>query len=131
MRTENRPLSPHLQIYRPQLTSVLSIMHRLTGIFLAVGTLVLVWWLFSIALGPQYYDDFNWFISSIVGRLLLFAWTFSFTFHLANGIRHMCWDAGWGLDLSKAYKTGWLTLIISIVLTLVIWIVGYSLIGGV
>jgi succinate dehydrogenase / fumarate reductase cytochrome b subunit len=131
MATENRPLSPHLQIYKPQLTSVLSILHRITGVALAIGTLLLVWWLIAAATGPGAYDSAQSFIGSILGRLLLLGWTFALFYHLANGIRHLLWDAGWGFELSTAYTTGWLVVIVSIVLTVVSWLGGYAALGGI
>jgi succinate dehydrogenase / fumarate reductase cytochrome b subunit len=131
MATENRPLSPHLQIYKPQLTSVLSILHRITGVALAIGTLLLVWWLIAAAAGPGAYDSAQSFIGSILGRLLLLGWTFALFYHLANGIRHLLWDAGWGFELSTAYTTGWLVVIVSIVLTVVSWLGGYAALGGI
>ena len=130
MATDNRPLSPHLQVYKPQLTSVLSMLHRLTGIALAVGTLLLVWWLIAAASGPEAYDAAQGFIGSILGRLLLLGWTFALFYHLANGIRHLAWDTGWGFELGTAYTTGWLVVIVSVVLTLASWIGGYAALGG-
>jgi succinate dehydrogenase / fumarate reductase cytochrome b subunit len=130
MATDNRPLSPHLQVYKPQLTSMLSILHRLTGIALAFGTLLLVWWLIAAATGPGAYDAVQNFIGSIPGRLLLLGWTFSLFYHLANGIRHLAWDTGRGFELTTAYATGWLVVIAAIVLTLVSWIGGYAALAG-
>ncbi len=130
MATDNRPLSPHLQVYKPQLTSMLSILHRLTGVALAFGTLLLVWWLIAAATGPGAYDAVQSFIGSIPGRLLLLGWTFSLFYHLANGIRHLAWDTGRGFELATAYATGWLAVIAAIVLTLVSWIGGYAALGG-
>ena len=130
MATDNRPLSPHLQVYKPQLTSVLSILHRLTGVALAIGTLLLVWWLIAAASGPGAYDAAQSFIGSFLGRLLLLGWTFALFYHLSNGIRHLAWDIGWGFDLGTAYTPGWLVVIVSIVLTLVSWIGGYAARGG-
>ncbi len=131
MATDNRPLSPHLQVYKPQLTSMLSILHRITGVVLAIGTLLLVWWLIAAAAGPGAYDTAQGFIGSILGRLLLFGWTFALFYHLANGIRHLAWDAGWGFELSTAYATGWLVVIVSVVLTFLSWIGGYAALGGI
>jgi succinate dehydrogenase / fumarate reductase cytochrome b subunit len=130
MATDNRPLSPHLQVYRPQLTSMLSILHRLTGVALAFGTLLLVWWLIAAAAGPEAYDTAQGFIGSIIGRLLLLGWTFSLFYHLANGIRHLAWDTGRGFELATAYSTGWLVVIAAIVLTLASWVGGYAALGG-
>lgn len=131
MATDNRPLSPHLQVYKPQLTSMLSILHRITGVVLAIGTLLLVWWLIAAAAGPGAYDTAQGFIGSILGRLLLFGWTFALFYHLANGIRHLAWDAGWGFELGTAYATGWLVVIVSVVLTFLSWIGGYAALGGI
>ena len=90
----NRPISPHLQIYRFQLTSVLSILHRITGIALSVGTILLVYWLVAAASGPGAFATAAGLIGSWFGRLLLLGWTFALFFHLCNGIRHLFWDAG-------------------------------------
>ncbi len=130
MATDNRPLSPHLQVYKPQLTSMLSILHRLTGVALAIGTLMLVWWLIAAATGPEAYDAAQSFIGSIIGRLLLLGWTFALFYHLANGIRHLAWDTGLGFELATAYTTGWLVVIAAIVLTLASWLGGYAALGG-
>lgn len=121
----NRPLSPHLQVYRPQLTSILSITHRGTGIFLALGALYLVSWLLAIASGPDAYASVSAFSASIIGRLLLLGWTFSLFYHLANGIRHLVWDAGLGLDLKTAYMSGWLVVVGAVVLTVIAWAAAY------
>lgn len=121
----NRPLSPHLQVYRPQLTSILSITHRGTGIFLALGALYLVCWLLAIASGPDAYASVSAFSASIVGRLLLLGWTFSLFYHLANGIRHLVWDAGIGLDLKTTYMSGWLVVVGAVVLTVIAWVAAY------
>ncbi|MFQ5938760.1 MAG: succinate dehydrogenase, cytochrome b556 subunit [Alphaproteobacteria bacterium] len=130
MTTENRPLSPHLQIYRPQLTSVLSILHRLTGIALAAGTLLLVWWLVAVAAGPAAFETVQGFIGSWFGRALLLGWSYALFYHLVNGIRHLAWDAGWGFELKTVYLTGWTVIGASVVLTLLAWILGYSMRGG-
>ena len=122
MATANRPLSPHLQIYKPQLTSVLSITHRATGIFLAIGTLLLAYWLMATAYGPDAYARVQNFFGSAIGLILLFLWTWSLFYHLCNGIRHLFWDAGYGFDLASVYKSGWTVLIASVILTVVCWI---------
>jgi succinate dehydrogenase / fumarate reductase cytochrome b subunit len=125
MTTENRPLSPHLQIYRWQWTMAYSILHRATGIALGVGTLLLVWWLVALATGPEAFADAQAVVGSFFGRLFLFGWTFALFYHLANGLRHLVWDAGYGFDLDVAQKTGHAVPIVAGVLTLVTWIVGY------
>lgn len=130
MSAENRPLSPHLQVYRPQLTSVLSILHRITGIALAVGTLLLVYWLVALSIGPAAYADAQWFLSSILGRLLIFGWSLTLFYHLCNGIRHLFWDAGYGFELENAYRSGWAVVIASLTLTVLAWVIGYALMGA-
>ena len=130
MANQNRPLSPHLEVYRPQLTSVLSILHRLTGVALAFGTLLLVYWLVAVASGPGPYETARGVIGSFFGRLLLFGWTFALLYHLCNGIRHLVWDAGYGLELPVVYRSGWTVVIVSAALTLAFWIAGYALVGG-
>ena len=130
MASHPRPLSPHLQIYRPQLTSVLSILHRGTGVALAVGLLLLVWWLVAAAVGPDAFATVQWFVGSWLGRLVLFGWTFALLYHLLNGIRHLCWDAGWGFELRTVNATGWAVVAGSIVLTLLAWVLGYGVLGA-
>jgi len=121
MAHEKRPLSPDIQIYRPQLTSVLSISHRVTGIALSIGTLLLVSWLIAAAAGPQVYSAIQGLLSSWLGLFLMFGWTFSLFFHLCNGIRHLAWDAGYGFDLRTIYASGWTVLAASTVLTMAAW----------
>ena len=130
MANENRPLSPHLQVYRPQLTSVLSILHRITGIGLAIGTLLLVWWLIAAAIGPTAFNTVQSFIGSIIGRILLLGWSFALFYHLSNGIRHLVWDAGKGFELTTAYASGRLVVAGSVVLTAISWIAAYAVLGG-
>ena len=125
MATHERPLSPHLQIYRPQISSVLSILHRLTGIGLTVGTLVLVWWLLAAAAGPEAYTTFQRFLGSFIGQILMLGWTFAFFYHLCNGIRHLFWDAGYGFSLPVMHMTGWIVVAASGVLTVLSWIIAY------
>jgi len=129
MASNDRPLSPHLQIYRWQITMTLSILHRMTGVALAVGTVLLVWWLLAAAAGPAPFADVQSFIGSFVGRLLLFGWSFALFYHLCNGIRHLAWDAGWGFEIKTMTATGWLVVIASVALTLIAWILGYVAMG--
>jgi succinate dehydrogenase / fumarate reductase cytochrome b subunit len=129
MVRDDRPLSPDIQIYRPQLTSVLSITHRLTGIVLSIGSPLLVFWLISAAAGPSAYATLHGFLASWLGLFLLLGWTFSFFFHLCNGIRHLFWDAGYGFDLQTIYASGWAVVAISIGLTLTAWIVAVGMKG--
>lgn len=121
MATENRPLSPHLQIYRPQLTSVLSISHRITGILLSLGTFAVVLWVLALASGPERYGQFMAVAAHPIGLIFLVVWSFALFFHLLNGIRHLLWDAGWLLDLPGAYASGWTVVIGAVVLTALAW----------
>ena len=125
MASHPRPLSPHLQVYRWQLTSVLSILHRLAGIFLSLGVVPLVGWLVAAAAGPAWFDRAQDIAGSVIGRTLLFLWTAAFFYHLLNGLRHLAWDVGWGFELSTTYRTGWLVFFVSGVLTIVAWALGY------
>lgn len=117
MQNKTRPLSPHLQIYRWQLTSVLSITHRATGLFLSLGILVYLAWLIAL-LNSESYDTFQMFFQTIPGRLLMLGWVFSFFYHLANGIRHLFWDAGYGFELRTTYISGWVVVGVAFALTL-------------
>ncbi len=126
MTTGNRPLSPHLQVYKPQITSVLSITHRATGVALAVGTLLLVYWLAAAASGPAAYATAQGLVGSWLGYLLLFGWTASLFYHLANGIRHLAWDAGYGYEIKTVYSSGYAVLAATAILTLLSWIVGLA-----
>ncbi len=130
MSAQNRPLSPHLQIYRPQMTSILSITHRLTGVALALGTLLFVYWLVAAASGAEAYETARGLIGSWFGRLLLFGWSLALFYHLFNGIRHLFWDAGIGYELPDAQRSGWAVLAATVILTVVTWIAGYGVRGG-
>lgn len=128
---KNRPLSPHLQVYRPQITSVLSIMHRITGVALAAGALLLTYWISAAGYGPEAFETAQAFMGSWFGRLLLLGFTFSLYYHFANGIRHLAWDAGWGFELPTLRLSGWIVVIFSVAATALTFIVGYSMRGGV
>jgi succinate dehydrogenase / fumarate reductase cytochrome b subunit len=128
--TSNRPLSPHLQIYKPQLTSMLSISHRITGIALAAGTLLLVAWIVGAAKGPDAFAIVSGFLRNPVGLILLFGWSVALFYHLANGIRHLFWDAGYGYEINNAYRSGWIVVGATVVLTVVAWIVGLAMMLG-
>ena len=126
----NRPISPHLQVYKPQLTSVLSILHRITGVALAIGTILLVYWLIAAASGPEAFASAEALIGSWLGRVLLLGWTFALYFHLTNGIRHLFWDAGLGFELKTVYASGWTVVALAAILTLVSFVAGFALVGG-
>ncbi len=116
-----RPLSPHLQIYRWPLAMALSIVHRATGIALAVGLLLIIWLLLALANGPESYATARAFCSSWLGLLLLFGWSWAVSFHLANGIRHLFWDVGKGYSIQQAKSSGVVVVVFSLVLTALIW----------
>jgi len=125
MVEDRRPLSPHIQIYRPQLTSVLSFTHRVTGVALSAGSLLIVAWLVAGAAGPTAYHGVLSLMRSPIGLLLLFGWTFSISFHLCNGIRHLFWDAVRGFELRTIYASGWTVVATSLVLTVGLWVAGF------
>jgi len=129
MANVERPISPHLGIYKPQITMVTSITHRITGVALGVGTLLLTWWLIAAATGPEAFETVNAFISSWFGRLVLFGFTWALFYHLCNGIRHLFWDAGKGFELPTMRKSGMAAIIGSVVLTVLTWVIAYG-IGG-
>lgn len=121
--TRNRPISPHLQIYRPQITSILSITHRATGVFLTMGALALVYWLANVAGGPESFATAqSWFGAWLV-QLMLVGWLFSFYYHLGNGIRHLVWDSGHGYDLETLTRSGYIVVGFAAVATLLSLIV--------
>lgn len=116
-----RPLSPHLTVYQPQLTSILSILHRATGALLAIGTLLVCYWLTAAASGPESYANAKAIFSSWFGQLILFGWSWAALYHLSNGVRHLCWDLGLGLEIKTVYRSGTAVVIVSIILTLTLW----------
>jgi len=125
-----RPLSPHLQIYKPMLTMMMSIVHRITGSVLYFGMLLLAWWLIAAASGPNAYAYVEWFLGSLVGRLVLFAYTWALLHHMLGGIRHLIWDTGHGLEPAEREMLTLATLIGSVAFTLILWVVGYLAMGG-
>nr|VFJ89379.1 MAG: succinate dehydrogenase subunit C [Candidatus Kentron sp. H]VFJ91153.1 MAG: succinate dehydrogenase subunit C [Candidatus Kentron sp. H]VFJ97487.1 MAG: succinate dehydrogenase subunit C [Candidatus Kentron sp. H] len=130
MATMNRPLSPHVQIYRKQITSSLSILHRATGVFLAIGTFAFVYWLWSLAAGPEAYENTQAFFGSTIGRIVLLGWVFSLAYHLTNGIRHLFWDAGKGFEIGTVYASGKAVLVVSVLLTVLVFTAAYVMRGG-
>ncbi len=127
MNSSHRPLSPHLQVYRPQLTSVLSITHRATGIGLSFGIILLITWIIAAAAGENYFIIVNSIVTSWFGKLVLLGFTWALFYHLCNGIRHLFWDAGFGFELSTVYKSGYATVVGSIILTAAAWIIGIAI----
>jgi succinate dehydrogenase / fumarate reductase cytochrome b subunit len=116
-----------LQVYRPQITSVLSIAHRISGVALGAGALLLTWWLVAAVEGPESFNEVQAVIGSWFGRLLIFGFTLAFFFHLSNGVRHLFWDLGYGLELKSVYRSGWVVMALTLVLTLFSWLLGYAI----
>ena len=123
--SRQRPLSPHLQIYKPQITSMLSILHRATGIALSIGSVILVLWIVALTLGENTYLMYSNLINKWFGKLIIFGFTFALFYHLSNGIRHLFWDAGYGYDLKHAYISGVAVIISSLSLTSITWLIVY------
>ena len=115
----NRPLSPHLQIYRPQYTAVLSILHRATGVCMTVSAILIVWWFIAAATGPEYFELADGVLTSILGNLILLGSLAALWYHFCNGIRHLFWDIGAGFDLDMSYKSGMAVVAGTGVLTLI------------
>ena len=126
MAAQQRPLSPHLQIYQRQLTSVLSFLHRATGVLLGVAAFAVVVWLFAVAGDGEDLARFNELAASPLGVTLLLAATASLSYHLLNGIRHLLWDIGWGFELPKVYASGWTVVGLALLLTAVISYLGFN-----
>ena len=123
-RLVRRPLSPHLMDYRLDFTTVLSGLHRITGLGLGIGTLLLTWWLVAAATSADAFATVQGFIGSPIGLLMLFGWTFSLFFHLCNGIRHLAWDLGLGFEKAQYIASGYVAAAASVALTVVVWIIG-------
>jgi succinate dehydrogenase / fumarate reductase cytochrome b subunit len=128
--TPNRPLSPHLSIYRWPITMAMSIVHRVTGVGLYFGTLLLAWWLIAVASGPNAFATFQAVASSFIGRLVLFGYTWALLHHMLGGIRHLIWDTIHGLGPGEREWLARATLFGSIALTIVLWIIAYMFTGG-
>ncbi len=121
-----RPLSPHLQVYRWSLTMLMSIVHRATGVALSLGSILLVIWLAALAAGPDAYAMAQAIVASPIGLLLLFGWSVALFYHLCNGIRHLFWDIGMGFEKAQARRSGWAALGGTAILTLAAWGIGLS-----
>lgn len=126
MPSVDRPLSPHLQVYRPQITSVLSILHRITGVALTFATLLLTWWLVAAAYGPEQFASAQAFLGSWFGQLVLWGFTFAVFYHLANGVRHLLWDFGWGFEITQVRTTGIAVVAFAAAATVITLIAAYA-----
>ncbi|MEM7522494.1 MAG: succinate dehydrogenase, cytochrome b556 subunit [Pseudomonadota bacterium] len=119
----NRPLSPHLTVYRPQITSMLSVLHRGTGVAMAFSLALVVWWLLAAATGSEYFEFVDGLLTSVIGFLILLGSAFAFFYHMCNGLRHMWWDMGFGYEMDQVTQSGYVVLGASGVLTLILLIV--------
>lgn len=126
MAAQQRPLSPHLQVYKFQLTSVLSIVHRGTGVVLGIFAFVLVAWLLSVAGTREAFEYFNRFAASVPGEIALVTVTACLVYHLLNGVRHLLWDIGWGFEMRQVYGSGWIVLGLTLLLTSVLAYLGLN-----
>ncbi|GAB3318121.1 succinate dehydrogenase, cytochrome b556 subunit [Luteimonas notoginsengisoli] len=128
MANRERPLSPHLQVYRWQITMTMSILHRGSGIVLVAGAFALAWWLLAVAAGGEAYASAAACVASPFGQLALFGFSLALVYHLLNGIRHLLWDIGWGFDIPEVYRSGYTVAGLTVVLTALIWF--FALRGG-
>lgn len=124
-----RPLSPHLQVYSPLINMVMSILHRITGAALYFGTILLAWWLIAAASGPQYYGFVTGLLGSPIGMIVLAGYTWALVHHALGGIRHLVWDTGRGFALSTVNAMSWSTILGSLALTVMIWAVALRMKG--
>ena len=118
---DNRPLSPHLSIHKKVLTAVFSIFHRLTGIFLTLGSFLLVFWFLSVLIGEDFYNYFQIISSNFIFKVILFFWTLAFFYHLFNGIRYLFWSFSLGMDLKTVYLSGYIVSLLTIIATIIVW----------
>ena len=118
---DNRPLSPHLSIHKKVLTAVFSIFHRLTGIFLTIGSFFLVFWFLSVLIGENFYNYFQIISSNFIFKIILFFWTLAFFYHLFNGIRYLFWSFSLGMDLKTVYLSGYIVSLLTIIATIIVW----------
>jgi len=128
MTHRERPLSPHLQVYRWQITMTMSILHRASGMVLVVGAFALAWWLLAVAAGGDAYATAAHCVASPLGKFVLFGFSLALVYHLLNGIRHLLWDMGWGFDIPEVYRSGYAVAVLSVLFTALIWF--FALRGG-
>lgn len=125
-----RPLSPHLQVYKPQITSVLSILNRMSGIVSSVGTLLMVWWLVAMASGPDAFSRVQSVAGSVIGMILLFGWTVALFYHFFGSLRHLAWDNGIGFSLEATHRSGWASVIATLACSVLAWVAVFVMMRG-
>jgi succinate dehydrogenase / fumarate reductase, cytochrome b subunit len=125
-----RPISPHISIYKPMLTMMMSIVHRATGMALYFGTVLLVWWLVAAASGANAYAKVQWFMGTLIGQVILFGYTWALVHHMFGGIRHFIWDTGYGFGPNEREWLVRAGLAGSIAATIILWVVGYAVMGS-
>lgn len=130
MATPERPVSPHLQVYRPQITTVLSILHRITGVVLAIGAFGIAWWLLAVSASDYHYAQFGDLARSLPGQIVIGGFSYCLIYHLLNGLRHLLWDSGHGFEIRQIYMTGWTVVLLSFVLTAGVWALALGQAGG-
>ncbi len=123
--TRSRPLSPHLQVYKPIPTMVMSIVHRITGAALYFGTVLVAFWLIAAASGEALFEWASWLFGTLIGRLVLFGYTWALVHHMLGGLRHFMWDMGHGYEKNFSTKLAIATPVVSVALTVLVWVVGY------
>ena len=128
MKDSKNPLSPHLQIYKWQISSLISITHRITGILNFLGLILISAWISSVGIGENLFEHFSVFLKSFIGRFILIGFTWSISYHLLSGIRHLFWDLGYGYEIKTANFSGILVILGSLVLTIILWVVGKGLV---
>ena len=121
MNKKNKPLSPHLTIYKPQITSIMSISHRLSGIFQSIGTVAIFIFFILVFSGEKYYNSALFFFDSYLGKIFTFFYILSLCYHICNGVRHLAWDLGYGFELKNVNYTGYATIGIAIILNIIVW----------
>jgi len=126
MATPERPLSPHLQVYRWQITMTLSILHRATGVVLAIGAFAVAWWLLAVSASNARYEQFADLAASLPGKIVLAGFSYCLVYHLLNGLRHLLWDSGRGFEIKEFQATGWAVVVLSFVLTAAIWMLALN-----
>ena len=122
MNNKKQPLSPHLTVYKPQITSIMSISHRIAGFFQTIGTIIIFVYILALFIGEGFYNYIDFFITSLLGKMFVFLYFFSICYHFCNGIRHLTWDLGYGFEIKNVYITGYITIFCALLMNILLWI---------